>query len=233
MKQLSEKDSKRIAQLWAEQYGKSLTAEAEVMRQQEVYYHTPRADQTVQKIAAHSPELKKRRRTNRRNRATIYATLAAAACLVLVALLAGVPSLVSLVSPPSSSPGDAEQNPAGPTADAEILPINFTLPADYRVAAKDYDNGVSLYALESQRYGDVVLTMCPASEQLAGSAGAAGNATTLIDEVIIDGTAVPARVDDAFMLLAFEHRDVHYTLSSHDNLGALVALYRNIVGVSK
>jgi hypothetical protein len=262
MKQLSENDSKRVAQAWAEQYGASLLAEAEEMRRQEVSYQTPRADQAVRRISSRRGRAAGRRPTGRR-RAAVLATVAAAACLVVVAWFAGIPSLLE---PPSMGPSDAVVDPSTSTPPGEMIPISFDLPADYRVAATDYDNGTSLYTLKSATHGDVVLAMYHEGGQQAdatqgdatqddaaggdatqgdgagaGADGAAGGdaaatgaaedggALAAWDEVTIDGATVPAKIDEAYMLLTFEHEGLRYTLSSRDDMGALAALYRSIV----
>jgi hypothetical protein len=229
MKRLSENDSKRVAQAWAEQYGESLLAEVEAMREQEVSYQTPRADQVARSVAARRGGPARRRRT------AAFIGLAAAACLVIVVGIAGIPSLMA---PPSTSPGDAVIDFSPPASDAAKIPISFDLPADYRVAATDYDNGMSLYTLESAARGDVVLTMYHENEQQADATAAdaaadaaaeSGSSFTPTDKVVIDGTAVPAKVDEAYMLLAFEHGGVRYTLSDRDDMGTLAAFYRAIV----
>jgi len=132
------------------------------------------------------------------------------------------PSGPTAPSEPAAPSGPTE--PVGPAAPAGILPISFTLPADYRVKASDYDNGVSVYRLESGRGGDVVLTMYYADGAPDGGPGPEAG----FDEVVIDGTPVPAKVNAAYKLLAFEADGLSYTLSSEDDLGALAAFYRNI-----
>jgi hypothetical protein len=104
-----------------------------------------------------------------------------------------------------------------------MLPISFAIPDGYTVRSSEYDNGMSVYALESEAHGDVVLTMHYEREQGGNASGAGG-----FDEVMIDGTPVAAKVEDSYMLLAFERDGLEYTLSSKDNLGALAAFYRNI-----
>jgi hypothetical protein len=229
MKQLSENDSKRVAQAWAEQYGKSLLTEAEAMREQGVSYQTPRADQAARSVAA------RRGRPARRRRTAMFMGLAAAACLVIVAGIAGISSLPIA---PFTGPDDAAVDSLPPASDATKIPISFDLPAGYRVTATDYDNGTSLYTLRSTTHGDVVLAMSPENEQgtdaVTGAAPADADAESetsfgAMDEVVIDGTAVPAKVDEAYMLLAFEHEGVRYTLSDRDDMGALAAFYRVIV----
>jgi len=224
MKQLSEKDSKLLAEAWADRYGASLAAEAEAMRQQGVSYQTPRADQAVLGIANRRPGAARRRRRS------VFAVFAAAACLVLVALVVGVPFL--MLSPTTESGAPTSSMPsdlAAPEPGAQMLPITFSLPADFRVAQKDFDNGVSLYTLESPQYGDVVLAMHPEDGLGLGAMGDSGALPVPMDEVVIDGAVVSAKVVDAYMLLVFQHGEVHYTLSSRDNMGALVAFYRSIV----
>jgi hypothetical protein len=236
MKQLSENDSKRVAQTWAEQYGESLLAEIETMREQGVSYQTPRADQAVRSVSV------RRGRPARRRRTAMFMGLAAAACLVIVV---GIVTIPSLMAPPFTSPGDATKSgdavidSSPPAPDAAKIPISFDLPAGYRVAASDYDNGMSLYTLRSTAHGDVVLAMYPENEQQADAGVANAPATdaaaeneasfAALDEVLIDGTTVPAKVDEAYMLLTFEYEGVHYTLSDRDDMGALAAFYRAIV----
>ncbi|MDR1082889.1 MAG: hypothetical protein LBL27_03355, partial [Coriobacteriales bacterium] len=175
-------------------------------------------------------------------------------------MVAWIVAIPSITAPLFTSPGDAvidssssAPDVANPAPDTAEIPILFDLPADYRVAATDYDNGMSVYALESTTRGDVVLAMYRENEQQADAAsGAASDAasgaasedvaedvadaasegeTTLaaMDEVLIDGTAVAAKVNEAYMLLTFEREGVWYTLSSRDDMGALAAFYRSIV----
>jgi hypothetical protein len=121
-----------------------------------------------------------------------------------------------------------------------MIPISFEPPADYRVVATDYDNGVSLYTLASATRGDVVLAMYYEGGQQADAAATdapaepdaaaePGGSLAAKDEVIIDGTAVPAKIDEAYMLLSFEREGLCYTLSSRDDMGVLAAFYRSIV----
>jgi hypothetical protein len=109
-----------------------------------------------------------------------------------------------------------------------MIPISFDLPAGYRVSAQDYDNGVSLYMLENATRGDVVLAMYHEDERLTDGDTRGGATLGPRDEVIIDGTAVPAKINGDYMLLAFERAGVCYTLSSRDDMGALAAFYRSI-----
>jgi hypothetical protein len=234
MKQLSENDSKRVAQAWAEQYGKSLLAEEEAMREQGVSYQMPRADRAMQKLSSRRGRSAKRRRT------AMLTALAAAACLVIVVWVAGIPSFIT---PSSTSPEDAGVDSSAPLSDATKIPVSFDLPADYRVATSDYDNGMSVYALKSASRGDVVLTMyhenerqadAPADAADAGAPAAdaaaqSGGSFVATDEVIIDGTTVSAKVDEAYMLLTFEQGGVRYTLSDRDDMGVLAAFYRSII----
>jgi hypothetical protein len=221
MKRLSENDSKRIAQAWAERHGESLLAEVEEMRRQGLSYQTPRADRAVRDVSSRRGEPARRRRT------AMFMGLAAAACLVIVAWIAGIPSLMTS---PSISPGDALIDSPTSTSNVARIPISFDLPADYHVAASGYDNGMSVYVLESTEHGNVVLTMYHEDEQQADAVVENGTSFTAIDEVVIDGTTVSAKVDEAYMLLTFDREDVRYTLSNRDDMGALAALYRSIVG---
>jgi hypothetical protein len=49
------------------------------------------------------------------------------------------------------------------------------------------------------------------------------------ETVYVDGEPVPAKVDDAYMLLTFEQDEKLYTLTSKDDLGSLAYLYERIV----
>jgi len=218
MKESAEEKLKSAAGLYAKKEGESLLAEADELQRQGVSYLTPRADRTVRELAA------KGRRPRRRNLAVGLA--AAAACAVFaVRMVTGIAGPDSDLSTPSDTPTPSGPTaPAGPVAPDGILPISFTLPADYRVKYSDFDNGVSVYMLESGRGGDVVLTMYYASGEIDDGSGPG----TGFDEVVIDGTPVPAKVNEAYKLLAFEADGLSYTLSSRDDLGALAAFYRNI-----
>ncbi|MDR1358615.1 MAG: hypothetical protein LBJ48_04600 [Coriobacteriales bacterium] len=226
MKQLSENDARRVAEAWVEQYGMSLLAEGETMRAQGVSYPTPRADKVVRRVPSQQSRQQSRPARHARHRQTaLITTLAAAACLLLVVWVASIPSLMA---PPSTSSSDATLDSLAPAPVGAKLPLSFDLPADYRVAASDYDNGMSVYALESETRSAVVLTMYPTSEQPA-DATERENSFATMEEVLIDGKPVPAKIDLSYSMLTFEHEGVHYTVSNRDDMGTLAAFYRSIV----
>ena len=239
MKQLSDRDAKRLALTWSELHGRELLAEDAAMRQQGVDYLLPRAEETVKALADQGTGASKRR--NRGPAMFLTAAAAAAACLVLVAVLVGVPSLndtpLSTDSAEYAPDAPQLQESAPLEREPDLIPLTFALPSDFRMASSDWDNGVTLYTLESQNHGDVVVAMYHIGDEEAAAAGVAGSivassptgAAALVDKVIIDGVEVPARIDDAFVLIEFQHNDINFTLSSRDNLGALAAIYRKIV----
>jgi hypothetical protein len=234
-----EEKLKRAARLYAKKDGESLLEEAEKIRSQKVSLVTPRADKTVRDLIA------KGRRQKRRK--ALVGVGAAAACIVLVLLVVGVglpggggfptpggqAGSGSSDSPDSSDSSSGAGNPGGSDAatgtkilpPGEMLPISFTLPADYMVYDSELDNGMSVYRLESVDYGSVVLTMYYETDP---TGGAKADAYEGFDEVIIDGTPVPAKVRDTYKLLAFDIDGMSYTLSSEDDLGSLAAFYRSI-----
>lgn len=215
----SEEKLKIIATLYANKEGKSFLAEIEEINRQRVSYITPRADMTVRGLLAKEKRPKSRK--------MILSFAAAAACVVLaVRLIAGIPDSNNEYYPSDASP--APSSPSVPYMPGEILPISFQLPADYHVMTSDIDNGMSVYKLESESHGDVVLTMYYVTDE----PGYIFDADKGFDEVIIDGTPVAAKVKDTFRLLSFESDDIRYTLSSEDDLGALAAFYRNILNFS-
>ena len=247
MKESTEEKLKAAAGLYAKKEGESLMAEVDEIQRQGVSYLTPRADRTVRELAAKGLRPRSRKLT--------VGLAAAAACAVFAVRMitgivgpegdvpasfdssssAGSAAPSESAEPPESAappdpaepPGPAESpGPAAPDpfAPAGILPISFSLPADYRVKDSDFDNGVSIYRLESSRSGDVVLTMYYENDAPVGGLGQEAG----FDEIVIDGTPVPAKVNGAYKLLAFEAGGRSYTLSSKDDLGALAAFYRNI-----
>ena len=211
----AEEKLKLAAKLYADKEGSSLLAEVSEIERQNVSYMTPRADKTVRDL------VEKGRRPKRRS-AVIGVAAAAACVLIMVRLISGVPDISG--DTPSLAPEPPGDTPSLPYMPDEIIPISFTLPADYRVKTADLDNGMSVYKLESGEHGDVVLTMYYETD----AADKEQDFYQGFDEVIIDGTPVHAKVKDTYKLLAFEAEDVRYTLSSADNLGALAAFYRQI-----
>ncbi|MCL2807638.1 MAG: hypothetical protein FWD27_05710 [Coriobacteriia bacterium] len=229
MKQLSEHDAKRLADAWVEQQGGSLLTEAEAMRLQGVDYQTPRSDETVRALVSGRSKQTRRRRT------PLPAILATAACLIFAALFVGIPALTNSPLAESPSPispnGSVDSASSAPQLVVQMLPLTFSLPADFRKTGEDYDNGTTLYTLESPSFGRVVLAMrSTGDDELIDSHQVANGTTVPMREVVIDGTVVSARIDSAYMLLAFSHGSIDYTLTSQDNLGALAAFYRSIVG---
>ena len=223
MNEKTDEKLKRAAELYAKREGESLLREIEMIRLKKVSYYTPRADSMVRKLA--SPKQKPKGRN------MIWGICTAAACIVIaVRIVAFSPDMPPAPSessaPPAASVPDTSAAPALPGMPAEILPVYFNLPADYRIIDSDFDNGISIYEFESEDHGNVVLTMYYAED----ADNTFGNYIDEgFDEVIIDGTPVPAKVRDTYMLIEFEKDDLYYTLSSEDNLGALAAFYRNII----
>ena len=241
MQNSSDEKLKNAAKLYARKEGESLLAEMNEIRRQNLSYLTPRADKTVKELMAKKEKPKRMK--------ALFGICAAAACIAItIRLVTGLPDLgvgrgpegaaapTAPESTDSYEPGIESETaePAAPSESdngvdafpAEILPISFTLPAGYTVTKAEYDNGMSVYDLESERRGDVVLTMY---YEESPADGTGGDRWAGFDEVIIDGTPVPAKVQDSFVLLAFEQDGLSYTLSSKDDLGALAAFYRSIV----
>ena len=235
-----EEKLKKAAELYAKNEGESLLREAEEIRRQNVSYMTPRADRTVYDLMAAG------RRANQRpkQRKALYGLCTAAACIVLTfIIISNVPGKggsESEMVADSGTDAAAAEAPAAPMPapellpepelPADILPISFELPADFRIENAELDNGMSVYNLQSDVYGNVVLTMYykTAGEEAPGEDFFKG-----FDEVIIDGTAVPAKVRDTYKLLAFNFDRMFFTLSSEDDLGSLAAFYRNIEKYSR
>jgi hypothetical protein len=245
----SEEKLKRAAELYTKKAGESLLKETEEIRRSNVSYITPRADKAVRELMAEE-KLSKRRSTQQpKQRKMIFGFCAAAACVIITfALISGVPGFPgggsgggapeasdsgsggAAAEAPAEAPDPGAATPApapGPVMPTEIMPITFTLPADFRVENVELDNGMSVYNLESDVYGSVVLTMIYKTD------GAGEDFFEGFDEVIIDGAAVPAKVRDTYKLLAFNFGNVFYTLSSEDDLGSLAAFYRNIEKYSR
>ena len=225
-----EEKLKRAAELYARKEGESFLAEADEINRQNVSYMTPRDDKTVRDLITGEKRPKQRR--------ALFGLCAAAACIVftiaLINVIPGGPGSGANIAQDSME-SEAAPMPPPETAPAtilpaEIMPISFALPADFRVEGAELDNGMSVYSLGSDNYGDVVLTMYYLEEgnRTPETAAYAG-----FDEITIDGTVVPAKVHDTYKLLAFDFDGVSYTLSSEDDLGSLAAFYRNIEKYSR
>ena len=238
----SDEKLKNAAKLYAKKEGESLLAEVEEIRRQNISYLTPRADKTVKELSARKERPKRMK--------ALFGICAAAACIAItIRLVSGLPDLGAGSRTPEAAPASPEPTdsyepgvveaetaePSAPSAPgesdggvqtgpAEILPISFELPAGYMVTNAEFDNGMSVYELQSDRRGDVVLTMYYEESQDS----TAGGKRAGFGEVVIDGTPVPAKVQDSFVLLAFEMDGLSYTLSSKDDMGALMAFYRRI-----
>ena len=221
----------KAAGLYTEKEGEALLAETQEIRRQNVSYMTPRADKTVKDLMAKEKRPKQRK--------AVFGLCAAAACIVFtIALINIAPGSMSGGSGANmaADTGVSEASPA-PAAETEsgapvpipegMVPISFVMPSDYYVENAELDNGLSVYSLESDMYGGVVLTMY----YEGGGPGEGYYAD--FDEVLIDGTAVPAKVRDTYRLLAFDFDGMYYTLSSEDDLGSLAAFYRNIKNYSR
>ena len=212
MQKSNEEKLKSATRILVRKQGESILAEVNEMRLQNISYLTPHADKTVRQLIAQKSRPKMRK--------ALLGSLAAAACIAItIRLASGIPDGgtrdIAGISDSSSAPSATSEQ-------ADILPLSFTLPADYMIAKSDFDNGMSIYALDSEAHGNVVLTMHYEDNTTSYDRWAD------YDEVIIDGTPVPAKVQSSYMLLTFEKNGLRYTLSSKDDLGALAAFYRSI-----
>ena len=144
----------------------------------------------------------------------LIAVLAAAAALLLVVGL--LPRLLrGFDNPP---PADSASSPA--SAADTLLPLNFTLPDNLRVASSEWDNGQSIYTLRDTARDDVVLVMEP------GSTFAAPDGFSPLS---IDGSTAYARRTRDYNLLTFSAGGITYTLSCRYELDTLIALSRQIL----
>ena len=252
MQSNTEEKLKRAVELYAKREGEALLSEIEEIHRQRVSYLMPRADKVVREFARHGGAA-----ARPRPRRVLTIAVAAAACVMLIFRVATFSSPISLdnaaglpaVSAPEAAALDEVESgafapapaPGGlgdfnegrekdDMANTAVMPITFALPAGYREIFSDYDNGMTIYEFESLNRGDVVLTMyyVTDAEDWSNYSHADRNGYLAFTSILVDGTPVPAKVEDTYMLLAFERGGVSYTLSSKDDLGALAAFYRSI-----
>lgn len=235
MKSSEDQVFKKLADAYAEQHGRSLLQEQHALEAQRIGYATPRADERVRQLAG------KGRRTSRRKGISRLPYFAAAAAVLLVFI--GVPALLASqgVNPfalfeqtqnsasvegdsGNSSPSSSDSTPPSSSADS-ILPLSFTLPAQFSVASVEADRRETIYHLHNELHDDVVLSV-------SASEGEGAEAHEM-DEVFIEGTLVAAKIRDEFKLLSFESGDLLYTISCRDDLATLSALYQAITEAEK
>jgi hypothetical protein len=214
---------KRLADSYVERQGSKLLNEQDALRQQNLKYATPRANKLVKNLVRGG---KDRGMGARRNKRPLFATAAAAACLVL---LIGAFAVFTNRGTVAFLKPDSAQNPTLNSSAPSTLqdswsilqPLDFNLPSQFSVVNTDWDNGQSIYKLNSTMHDDVVLTI----QQWGGQ----DDWYTPMDRVTIDGRAVPATIKDEYKLLRFVDEGALYTISCRDDLGTLANLYRSIV----
>jgi hypothetical protein len=186
---------RELAVRYAKQYGIQLQREADALNAQE----TPHASisRTInRRIAMH----------RRRRYVTACGTLAACAALFFVLRLA-LPH--SIVSPP----------PHGTPIPAAVIPLTFSLPAEFSVADVEQDAGQTIYFLEHNLRDDVVLTLeRPELPPVWDN----------FERHELNGETVYLLAQDSFKLLSFEREGVLHTLSSRYDINTLVGFVKNI-----
>lgn len=195
----------------AERFYKEL-AEHYMEREGEQY-----RQELMQQPAILTPRLDSLMRTRLHRKNTVRwvsgAAAAAAALLLVVGLLPRL--LRGFDNPP---PADSASSPA--SAADTLLPLNFTLPDNLRVASSEWDNGQSIYTLRDTARDDVVLMMEP-DGTFAVPDG--------FSPLSIDGSTAYARRTRDYNLLTFSAGGITYTLSCRYELDTLIALGRQIL----
>lgn len=195
----AERFYKQLAERYMEREGEQYRQE--LMQQPAVL--TPRLDRRV---------LGRLRRKN----AVRWISGAAAAAAALLLVVGLLPRLLRGFDGPP--PADSA-SPSASAADT-LLPLNFTLPDNLRVASSELDNGQSIYRLREVAQDHVVLVMEPA-DTFAAPDG--------FSPLSINGSIAYARRTRDYNLLTFSAGGITYTLSCRYELETLVALSREIL----
>ncbi len=215
---------KKWADGYVEQYGQTLLNEQKMLDEQRISYAMPHADARIRQLAKESRRGTRLKRSKRSRRAPFFA---AAAALLLVFIGASTvwtlmnTPLLDVLAPSQGSSTQGSPTDTGPTNSSDtIRPLDFTLPAQFSVASVEWDNGETIYHLDNRLYDDAVLTIREPERDTSWMQG--------LDEIIIDGTAVPAKLRDEYKLLTFVNGGTLYTISCRDDIETLSTLYRSI-----
>ncbi len=123
--------------------------------------------------------------------------------------------------PSQSSIGSSDAvDPSSPSDNNAIHELGFNLPAQFSVAGVNTDNGETIYQLDNSLYDDAVLTIRDSENN--------NGLKQDMDEIIINGTPVPAKLRDEYKLIAFESKSRKYTLSCKNDIKTLVIIYHSI-----
>lgn len=191
----SDRAFRSLALRYAELEGAALKQENEWLRQNGGVFVTPRLDETVKQL------LGEKKKKKRRRAAIISAAAVIAACLILVFAL-----------PMRMQNGDAGSD----SAEQQLIPITFAMPANFSVSAAELDNGKSVYSLANTERDDVVLIMEDAALEPGDYTG--------YEILYINGAEVYADATPNYQTLVFEKDDVVYTLSCEHDINTLIEL---------
>lgn len=191
-----------LARRYAEQSGTQLNREIASVQSQGAVWNTSRLDRRVL--------------TRRRTRNAVIATLAAAACVALVFISPIVQNLTS--TPPSADAQGYVMR--DPSAEYEIIPLGFTLPANLTESGFTQDYEKSVYTLSDNLLDDVVLTLEPYTDSALFAS---------LAPLTIDGGGVYYTSTADFKLLTFEKDGVLYTMSCKYDINTLINLARAIL----
>jgi hypothetical protein len=187
---------KELADRYVEQYGARLQQEADELN------------------TRHPAHVSIRRKTDRRlaqqrNRRYTAVFGALAACIVLFAAL-------RLVLPDGAVlPPDIGTATPGP-----VIPLSFTLPAEFTVTDVDQDFGKTIYLMEHKWRDNVVLTLehpekAPVWDDF--------------ERHVLHGETVYLKTRADFNLLAFERDGVLHSFSCRYDINTLIELHKEIV----
>ncbi len=200
---------KRIASAYSEREGKALQAQPE------------------QPTDTAGLERKLRARLRRKESVRWVGGLSAVAAAVLLVVTLGMLASTGVEVWPIPSPGLASAPPGAsaapshtPGAPDGLMPLSFSLPAEFSVLTVALDNGKTVYTLENTAHDPVVMTL-----ERTGDNSFSDELT----QITLDGATAYASWGPDFQLLTLKKGGVVYTLTCRYELETLLTLGACIV----
>jgi hypothetical protein len=194
MDKSQEKLFRELAVRYTELYGTRLGQEAETLNAREP------ANMGIRRKITQKLALRRKRQVT-----TVFGALAACLALFFVLRL----TLPVHIPPVPGTP-----------ASAPVIPLTFSLPAEFIVKGVEQDLGQTIYFLEHAWQDDVVLTL-----EKPGAPPSWEN----FERQELHGETVYLLVRDSFSLLSFEREGLLHTLSVRHDINTLTELHQSIV----
>ena len=140
----------------------------------------------------------------------------AAACLLILLVF----PLVRFIQGSNTDKISESQAESQAPSEAELIPLSFSLPANFQVSHTELDQGASIYHLTDSKEDNVVMQMeyADTAEPVFAS----------LKPLQIDGNQAYGLSTADYKILTFVHGDILYTLTCRYDVSTLIDISKNI-----